>query len=140
MSACKIFPKSELRFFLLLTLICLSYLPRCNVIYLLVIMIVNFWVYVFLCKISTSIKIIPLLYIWSIRLHYLYFCEYHVIYICTVHVCVQACSGTFHLYQQIDNNAMFLINICCKLLTNQYQNQLGSFCPIDMRNKIIIKI
>lgn len=83
MSACKIFPKSELRFFLLLTLICLSYLPRCNVIYLLVIMIVNFWVYVFSCKISTSIKIIPLLYIWSIRLHYLYFCEYHVIYLCT---------------------------------------------------------
>lgn len=37
------------------------------------------------------------------------------------------------------NNAMFLINICCKLLTNQYQNQQVSFCPMNMRNKIIIE-
>lgn len=28
---------------------------------------------------------------------------------------------------------------CCKLSTNQYQNQQVSFCPINMRNKIIIE-
>lgn len=129
-SSFNIFLKSELLFFfLLLTLICLSYLPRCNVIYQRDIMIVNTENWLFHTRFQHQNN--PFTVYMK---HYLYFSEYHVIYICT---CM--CAGMQQHVPPLSTMLRAWQIFCCKLSTNQYQNQQVSFCPINMRNKIIIE-